>query len=293
MVFCYKIMADSPRRDLSPRKRSPDRLDKLPSSLSQLINIVDYEGYSNRVLDSIPEREWRFLAAIARKREANNEREKLADEFRKMWQKEKEEREMIEAASHDQYNRYIKEKRDHERSWLEYKRLHKSLEQQVKAEQLLGFIKHKEQRSADLLAWCEDKKTTELLDKAVDEELRAQLAAERRSRIGEAEECRRRMELYDTQQRMDDACKRRNAILKDASQRVAITNALSSWESSILRGEVLAMEAARSEAHRARVALTQLRAARLQRARDARLARARKAAALAARLREALLTRTT
>lgn len=68
-------------------------LFSVPSSLSQLIGTLDYEDSS--VLDSIPEREWRLLAALARKREEDDEREKLADQFRKMWQKEKEERDLV------------------------------------------------------------------------------------------------------------------------------------------------------------------------------------------------------
>ncbi|KAJ0173286.1 hypothetical protein K1T71_011462 [Dendrolimus kikuchii] len=292
MVFCYKVITDTPRRGLSPRK-SPELLSKIRSiftelnSVSQLINTLDYEPYSD-VFDSIPEREWRLLAALARKREENDEREKLAEQFRKMWQKEKEEREMVEAESHDEYKRYIKNKREQERSWLEYKRLQRDLEQQTKAGQLLDCIKYKERRSADLLAWKDDRKTTELIDKALEDEARAQLAAERRMRLGEADQWRRRMELYDTQQRADDARKRKNAMLKTISRnsRVAITNALSSWESSIHRGEVLAMEAARREMHLANVALNDIRSARIKKARDSRLIRARRMAAITAQLRE-------
>lgn len=67
----------------------------VPDSLSLLLGSLEYDSNSTDILDSIPEREWRLLAALARKREEDDEREKLADQFRRMWQKEKEERELV------------------------------------------------------------------------------------------------------------------------------------------------------------------------------------------------------
>ncbi|KAG6443025.1 golgin subfamily A member 6-like protein 22 isoform X2 [Manduca sexta] len=282
----------TPRRSgsASPRKRSPvGKISNVPSSLSQLLGTFDYEENSS-ILDSIPEREWRLLAALARKREEDDERERLADQFRKMWQKEKEEREMVEAETLDQYKRYLHAKRQQERSWLEYKRFQKGLEQQARRGQLMDCIRHKERRSQDLLAWRDDKKATEIIDKALEEEARAQLAADRRIRMSEAEQWKKRVELLDAEKKSNDARKRRSAILRDASQRVAISNALNSWESSLLRQEMCALESARRAQHAAHAALTHARSARLARARDARLRRARKLAAITAQMRDAVRT---
>lgn len=57
-----------------------------------------------------------------------------------------------------------------------------------------------------------------MIDKALEEEARAQLAADRRTRLGEAEQFRKHVELIDTQRRADNARKRRTAMLRDASQ---------------------------------------------------------------------------
>ncbi|XP_028163023.1 golgin subfamily A member 6-like protein 1, partial [Ostrinia furnacalis] len=91
MVFCYKIITETPRRSgtTSPVRRAVPT--NIPSSLSQLVGTVDYEA--SDVLD-IPERDWRLLAALAKKRDESDERERLAEEFQRMWQKEKEDREM-------------------------------------------------------------------------------------------------------------------------------------------------------------------------------------------------------
>lgn len=57
-----------------------------------------------------------------------------------------------------------------------------------------------------------------MVDRALEDEARALLAADRRSRNGEAEDFRRRIQLLDTQKKADDAGKRRRAMLKDASR---------------------------------------------------------------------------
>lgn len=59
---------------------------------------------------------------------------------------------------------------------------------------------------------------TEIIGKAVEEEARAQLAAEKRTMRGVAEQWRRQLELLHALQRADEAGKRRNAMLRDASQ---------------------------------------------------------------------------
>lgn len=64
------------------------------SAVSDLITSAEYED-SNNIISSIPEREWRLLTALARKREESAERDRLADEFHKMWREEKREREMV------------------------------------------------------------------------------------------------------------------------------------------------------------------------------------------------------
>lgn len=62
--------------------------------MSELIASVDYEGCSSDI-NAIPERDWRLLAALARKREENEENEKLAEQFRTLWLKEKQQRETV------------------------------------------------------------------------------------------------------------------------------------------------------------------------------------------------------
>ncbi|XP_075984196.1 uncharacterized protein LOC142981928 isoform X2 [Anticarsia gemmatalis] len=294
-AFCYSkhrtTHPESPRRSacVSPRKKSASTTaNNVPSSLSQMLFSLDYETGSAAFLDSIPEREWRLLAALARKREEDDEREKLADQFRRLWQKEKEEREIVEAETNEQYRRYINRKRREEQTWHDYRQYQKALESQLKRRQLLDCIRDKEQRSAELLAWVDDKKTNDLIDKAIEEDARAQLAADRRIRIGEAEQFRKRIQLIDTQKKADDAGKRRKAILRDASQRVAISNALSTWESSLLRQEVSAFDAARRAHHAARAALTDARSVKLLRAREAKRRHGRKLAAFTEQLREAI-----
>lgn len=59
-----------------------------------MISSFDYVN-NEEVLGSIPERDWKLLAALARKREEKDERERLAEQFQKMWLKEKEERQMV------------------------------------------------------------------------------------------------------------------------------------------------------------------------------------------------------
>ncbi|CAH0595252.1 unnamed protein product [Chrysodeixis includens] len=279
---------ESPRRGTqSPRKRSPvSNVHNVPSSISQLLNTFDYDTPSSDILDAIPEREWRLLAALARKREEDDEREKLADQFRKLWQKEKEERELVEAETHDQYKRYINEKRREEKNWQEFRQYQMSLESQLRRRQLIDCIRHKEQRSASLRAYIDDQKTGFMIDKALEEEARAQLACDKRTRMEEEEHFRKRVELIDTQRRADNARKRRTAMLRDASQRVAISNALSTWETTLLRQELSALDAARRAHHAAHAALTDARSVRLMRTRDARRRRARRMAAVTEQMRE-------
>lgn len=64
----------------------------------------------------------------------------------------------MEAETLDQYKRYLHAKREQERSFLDYMRFQRSIEEQVKRGQLLDGIRHKERRSADLLSWRDDKK---------------------------------------------------------------------------------------------------------------------------------------
>ncbi|CAG9791238.1 unnamed protein product [Diatraea saccharalis] len=259
-----------------------------PSAISQLIKTYEYEDITDDVLDSIPEHDLRLLTTLARKREIDDERERLADQFRRMWQKEKQERQMVEAETLAQYRRYLHNKRQEERTWQEYRHMQKSLEQHIRKAEILDCIRHKEKRSAVLLAHMDDKKATEIVDKALEEQARAQLAADRRTRLCVAEECRRILDLADTERRANDASKRRNAFLRDASQRVAISNALNSWETTLLRQEVTALDAARRAACAARAALVDSRATRLARARENRLRRARKLASITAQLRDAI-----
>ncbi|XP_028171474.1 trichohyalin-like [Ostrinia furnacalis] len=215
MVFCYKIITETPRRSgtTSPVRRAVPT--NIPSSLSQLVGTVDYEA--SDVLD-IPERDWRLLAALAKKRDESDERERLAEEFQRMWQKEKEEREMVEAETLDQYKRYLAQKRHQERLRLEHKQLRQATEQQLKQGELLNCIRYKQRRSDDLRALIIDQKVTDIVDKALEEEARATLAANRRLRQSAAEECRRQLDLADARRREDDALRRRNAMLRDASQ---------------------------------------------------------------------------
>ncbi|XP_013183992.2 uncharacterized protein LOC106129847, partial [Amyelois transitella] len=260
----------------------------VPSSVSQLINSYNYEG--GDIIDSIPEHDWKLLAALARKREDDAEREKLADQFRKLWQREKEERDMVAAETSEQYKRYLHKKRQEQNSWIEYQRYHRSLEQQLRTGRLLDYIRDKERRSAAQLEATDDKKVSELVDRALEEEARSRLAADRRVRLDAAEKWRRQAELDDAQRREDDARMRRDALLRDMSKRVAITNALSSWETSLLRQEITALDAERRAHHAAHAALTRERSIRLSRARAARQRRARKLAAITAKLRDAVRT---
>ncbi|RVE49143.1 hypothetical protein evm_006264 [Chilo suppressalis] len=287
MVFCYKLITETPRRSgaTSPTKRS--FIGNEPSSISQLVSTFDYEG-ARDVLDSIPEHDWRLLAALARKREVDDERERLADQLRKMWLKEKQDREMVETETLAQYKRYLHNKRQQERTYQEYRQLQKTVEQHVRKGEIMDCIRHKEERSAVLLAHMDDKKATDMVDKALEERARAELAADRRSRLGMAEDCRRMLDLADAERRASHASKKRNAILRDASQRVAISNALSSWESALLRREVSSLESARRASHAARAALVDARCDRMARARDSRLRHARRLADITARMRDAI-----
>lgn len=59
---------------------------------------------------------------------------------------------------------------------------------------------------------------TEIIDKAIEEEARAALAADRRYWLGTAEQMKRRVELYYAQSKAQDAGSRRKARLRDAAQ---------------------------------------------------------------------------
>ncbi|XP_053617180.1 translation initiation factor IF-2 isoform X2 [Plodia interpunctella] len=259
---------------------------KVPSSISQLIGSYNYEDSS--ILDSIPEHDWRLLAALARKREDDIEREKLADQFRKLWQREKQERNMVAAETSEQYKRYLHKKRQEENTLIEYQRCQRTLDQQVRRGRLLDCIRQKEMKSAAQLQALDEKKVSELVDRVIEEEARALLAADRRIRLENAEKWRKKAELEDAQRREDDAKTRRVAMLKDMSKRAAISNALSTWETALLRQEITALDAQRRAQHAAHAARTMQRAAKLARARAERQQRARRLAAVTAELRNAV-----
>ncbi|XP_039751934.1 uncharacterized protein LOC120627884 [Pararge aegeria] len=281
---------ESPSRSrcVSPRKASPVGRFPLQNTVSSLVASFDYETDKGDIWDAIPDRDWRLLAALARKREEDIERERLAEQFQKMWLKEKEEREMVETESSEQYKKYLCKKRCREQSYHEYKRMMRKAEQHAKTGQLVSCIRHKEQRAADMLAWRENRKIKEIIGKAVEEEARAQLAAEKRLRRGVAEQWCKQLELVHTFRKADEASKRRNAMLRDASQRLAITNALSSWETSLIRQEAEAVEAAKRATFAAHNALKDAHSLRISKIKDSRTLRARKLAALTAQMREAV-----
>ncbi|XP_050353399.1 golgin subfamily A member 6-like protein 6 [Nymphalis io] len=285
MVFCYKIITESPRRSrcASPRKSSP-----IGRYSSDITSYFDYEANKEEVWDSIPEREWKLLAALARKREEEQMRENLAEEFQKMWIKEKEEREMMEAETSEKYKRYLNQKRTEENYYNEYRRLQRDAEQEIKTDQLLHCIRYKERRSADLLAWRDDQKVTELVGKAVEEAERAWGAAERRARRGAVAAWHRHVQQLHARQKADDASTRRNEMLRNASQRLAINNTLSSWETSLIRQEMAAMDAARRAHVVAHCALKDARSVRFTRARENKRQRARRLAAITAQMRETI-----
>ncbi|KAL4718905.1 hypothetical protein ACJJTC_011514, partial [Scirpophaga incertulas] len=131
---------------------------------------------------------------------------------------------------------------------------------------------------------------SEIVSKVIEEQARAQLAADRRSRLGAALQCRRTLDCIDSQRRGDDARQRKEAMLRDASRRVAITNALSSWGSAVIRQEARAVDATRRACIQASAARTNARATRTLRERDRAARSARRRAALTARLREAVRT---
>ncbi|XP_073948035.1 uncharacterized protein [Choristoneura fumiferana] len=270
MVFCYKTITESPRR--SPRKLRRTAW----STLSELI-ALDYENNSD--LASIPEREWRLLAALARKREEEDERQKLAEQFHRMWEKEKAGREMMEAHTSHQYQRFVRCKREAERAWLDHKRTLLNLDQQLKKGRLQDAIRCKEKKTEELLASKEDRKATELVDKVIEEEARALLAAERRTRQQTAAEFRKRLEAEDTKRRADEALRKREGILRDSSKRLAISSALNTWEASLLREQLAASDAMRRAQYAALAAMAEARGARLARDRNVRRHRARQLAA--------------
>ncbi|OWR55069.1 hypothetical protein KGM_206852 [Danaus plexippus plexippus] len=287
MVFCYKIITESPRRSRCSSPRKDLTQYYIPNVSSEFISSYDYEEGKN-VWDDIPERDWRLLGALARKREEQEEREKLAEQFQKMWLKEKENRQMVEAETSEQYKRYLHKKRSHEKYLQEYKRLQRAEQQQARIGQLIDCIKHKEERSKDVLAWRDDRKITQIIGKAVEEEARAQLAAGRRQQRRFEDEWRKTVELVDTTRRSEDARKRRRARLREESQRLAITNALTSWETSLVRQEVAAAEAGRRALVSAALAVKDEKTWRIQQAKNTRRERGRNIAAITAMMREAV-----
>lgn len=59
---------------------------------------------SHDLLDCISEREWRLLATLARKREDDEVRNQLAEQFRKLWEKEKIENKIVSTLENVQEN---------------------------------------------------------------------------------------------------------------------------------------------------------------------------------------------
>ncbi|CAK1541834.1 unnamed protein product [Leptosia nina] len=290
MVFCYKIITESPRRSrcASPKKISPRSFSNVQSSVSDLIGTLDYETYRSDIWTSIPEKDIKLLQALARKREESAEREKLAEHFQKMWLKEKEEREIVEAETTEQYKRYLHQKRCQERRWQEFRSSEKAAEQQARRGKLLDCISRKEQKSALLKAQKNDKQIMKMIDRSMEEEARLQLAVERRARIETAETLRRRAELYYAQKKEDDARQRRHNILRDTAKRVTITNALTSWETALQRHGLATEEVARRTIYAAQHARKRARGVRVTRAMDKRRARARQIAAATELMRDAV-----
>ncbi|XP_063541066.1 uncharacterized protein LOC134749958 [Cydia strobilella] len=270
MVFCYKTITESPRR--SPRKKKTTCRTKISEILG-----LDFDTSTD--LGSVPEREWRLLAALAKKRKDEDDRERLADQFHKMWLQEKEGREMMEAQTSLQYKRFINRKREDERLWHEHRRMLKNLEQHMQKDQLLNTIRWKERKAEELLAWRGDEKASELVNRVLEDEARAFLAAERRSRQESADEWRRLVEVEETKRRADHADKRRNKILRDSSRRLAVSSALNTWETSLLREELAALDAARRAQYAMLATLASARGERVTRARDLKRRRARAVAA--------------
>ncbi|XP_063628877.1 uncharacterized protein LOC134800306 [Cydia splendana] len=273
MVFCYKIItesSDSPRRSPRKKKTTTCRTNKI-SEILGLDTSTD--------LGSVPEREWRLLAALAKKRKDEDDRERLADQFHRMWLQEKEGRETMEAQTSLQYKRFINRKREDERVWHEHRRMLKNLEQHMHKDQLMNAIRWKERKAEELLAWKEDKKASDLVNRVIEDEMRAFLAAERRSRQESADEWRRLVEVEETKRRADDADKRRNEILRDSSRRIAINSALNTWETSLTREELAASDAGRRAQYARLATLAAARGERVTRARDLKRRRARAVAA--------------
>lgn len=65
----------------------------VPDSVSDFMNFLDYEAPVMPKVqshNSVPETDWRLITALAKKREIDEERERMADAFQRMWIKEKE-----------------------------------------------------------------------------------------------------------------------------------------------------------------------------------------------------------
>ncbi|XP_047999698.1 uncharacterized protein LOC125236810 [Leguminivora glycinivorella] len=196
-----------------------------------------------------------------------------------MWLQEKEGREMMEAQTSLQYKRFINRKREDERLYHEHRRMLKNLEQHMQKDKLMNTIRWKERKAEELLASREDRKASDLVNKVLEEEARACLAAERRSRQESAEEWRKLIEVKETKRRADHADKKRNEMLRNSSRRIAIASALNTWETSLLREELALSDAARRAQYAALATLASARGERVTRARDLKRRRARAVAA--------------
>ncbi|XP_022120753.2 trichohyalin [Pieris rapae] len=278
---------DSPRRSRcpSPKKISPISLSHVQSSASDLIGSIDYEISG---LDSIPARDIKLLQALARKKEENDERDKLAEHFQKMWLKEKEEREAMEVQTSEQYRRYLHQKRIQDKRWYEFRSMQQAAVQQAKREQLMYYIQHKAQKSAEFRSRKEDREIMKVIDRSMEEEARLCLAAERRLRLNAADNLRKRAELYYAERKEDDARLKRRAMLRDTAKRVAINNALTSWETALQRHELASEDAARRATYATLYARKRARGFRVTRAMDKRRARARRIAAVTELMRDAI-----
>ncbi|CAH4030705.1 unnamed protein product [Pieris brassicae] len=303
MVFCYKIITESPRRSRcpSPKKISPISLSNVQSSVSDLIGSIDYDSSG---LDSIPARDIKLLQALVRKKEENDERDKLAEHFQKMWLKEKEEREAVEIQTSEQYRRYLHQKRVQDRRWYEFRSMQQAAVQQAKREQLMYSIQHKAQKSAEFRARKEDREIMKVIDRSMEEEARLCLAAERRLRLNAADNLRKRAELYHAERKEDEARLKRRAMLRDTAKasdfalfynnlccmyiRVSINNALTSWETALQRHELASEDAARRATYATLYARKRARGFRVTRAMDKRRARARRIAAVTELMRDAI-----
>ncbi|KAI5642607.1 hypothetical protein NE865_05374 [Phthorimaea operculella] len=259
---------ESPRRfgSVSPtRMASPNRLPAFSNKLSQYTDFIDYD-----VMDEVPEKDWRLLATLARKRDQEIEREKLAVEFRRIWEQEKKERDVVTAETMNQYKKYLDRKREQEKLLQDFRAIQRETEEKVKQHLLEDTIRHKEKRSAKQLNIAQDIKVCFFSWKMM------------------VEEWKRRTEMEDCLRRLEDAQKKREAKIRDTSKRVAINNALSSWEAAMLKQEAAAFEEYKRAQHAAHAQLVNLRSARLARSKALREKRARRVAEFTQKMRDAV-----